>query len=133
MSLLDSDSFPHKCTIARIVRTIDSFGGNLFGVTIEQTDVPCWQQKAGMSQGKFADKPQLESSTTVFFLTDPGVTERHLILITERNGVATANLDISDPANPDTLKVVGYGDPDASVGYGVLWSVTCDNASGNTQ
>lgn len=130
MPLLDAASMPHRCTIARLVRSVDSLGGNLFGVVIEQTDVPCWQQKAGASESVIADKPQITITHTIYFANDPQVTERHLILITDRNGNETANQDITDVANPDTLRVTNYSDPDDSVGLGLLFSVTCTDQTG---
>ena len=133
MSLLDAVNMPHRCTIARVVRSVDSVGGNLFGVVIEQTNVPCWQQRAGASEQKLSDKPQITATTTIYFPTNPQVTERHLILITDRNGDETSNLDITDVSNPDTLRVVDFGDPDDSAGLGVLFSVTCSDNSGETQ
>lgn len=133
MPLLDAVNMPHRCTIARLVRSVDSMGGNLFGVVIEQTDVPCWQQKAGASEKKLSDKPQITATTTIYFANDPRVTERHLILITDRNGNEAANLDITDVANPDTLRVTDFADPDDSAGMGVLFSVMCSDDTGAVQ
>lgn len=127
MSLLDT--LPHRCTIARVIRMNDSLGGNVYGVEIEQTDVECWEQKASTSESRDYEKRGINVTTKIYFATNPNVTEQHRILVTERNGTATQNLDITDVANPDTLDVVSSDYPDASVGLGILWKVMAKGSS----
>ena len=124
MSLLDS--FPHKCTIRRRVRIKDDYGGNKdHPATDEQTNVECWEQQASASEVKDYEKRGIKISRKIFFLADPGVTERHEILITERNGVAVAN--------PIPLDVKSRTDPDASAGLELIYKVMADVSTGANQ
>jgi hypothetical protein len=99
-------------------------------VVIEQTGVSCWEQKASSSKVMEYQKRGIQISTTVYFTSNPNLTERHRILITERNGVETANQDVYDPHNPDVLDVQSSSYPDDSVGLGILWSAVCSNSTG---
>lgn len=131
MSLLED--LPHRCTIFLPSRGIDSSGGSTYSVQVVATDIPCWEQVASASETTKYQKRGISVSTKVFFVSNPNLTERHRILITERRGVAAANLNIHDVSNPDVLTVTSVTEPDASAGLGILWRVMCDASSGNTQ
>lgn len=131
MSLLDS--LPHLCKIGRVIVSKDSYGGDLYGITVEQTDVECWEQAASDSEIKEFEKRGQSVTTKVYFASNPNVTERHRILITERNGTEQSNLDITDVANLDTLEVSSVSSPDASVGLGVLWRIMCRANTGHEE
>ena len=131
MSILDQ--LPHRCSIFRYKRLTDGIGGNGFTAIPEQTDVECWEQDAGASTIKEYDKRGMNVSTSIYFVEDPNVSERHKILITERFGVASANLDITDVANPDVFDVMSSPHPDNSAGMGVVWRVDCGSKSSETQ
>ncbi len=131
MSLLDN--LPHKCSIFRVGRSKESAGGKLYGPILEQSDVECWEQAASSNEIRDFEKRGMGVSTKIFFVDNPGVTERHRILITERMGVASPNLDITDVSNPDVFDVVTDSYPDASAGLSILWRVMCDKKTGATQ
>ena len=120
MSLLDS--FPHKCTIRRRTTSKGSLGGNKDGSINDQTDILCWEQQA--SAGEVADFAKRGMSIThkIYFTSDPGVTERNQILITERNGTAISN--------PVPLEVKTEALPDISAGLGVVFRVMVDELTG---
>lgn len=115
MSLLDH--MPHECTIRRRVRTKGALGGSSDSFTDEQTEVVCWEQAASDSEIREYEKKGMRIDCKVYFPTDPGVTSRHQILVTERSGVAVAL--------PIALDVVSNAGPDASTGAGILFRVMC--------
>ncbi len=41
---------PHLCKIARVTKSNDEFGGNVYGVVIEQSSVECWEQQLSASE-----------------------------------------------------------------------------------
>jgi len=131
VSLLDE--LPHRCSIFRYKRLSDGIGGNTFEAALVSEDVECWQQDAGASTIKEYDKKGIRVTTSIYFVEDPGVDERHKILITERFGVAQANLDITDVSNPDVYDVESGPRPDNSAGMGVVWRVDCSDKTSNTQ
>lgn len=131
MSLLDNP--PHRCTIGLATRISDAFGGNVYGIEVQKVDVECWEQPVSDSESKAYQKKGQSVTTKIYFSENPNLTEQHRILITERLGIPTSNLDISDVGNPDTLSVVSTAQPDASVGLGVLFRIMCNSLTGETQ
>ena len=113
MSLLDN--LPHKCKIQRRDQTASPLGGNRVTRTVEQENVACWEQTANTSEVEKFGKMGIRVTTKIYFTTDPGVTDRHEILVTERNGVTVAS--------PVRLQVLQPAYPDASVGLGLLYRV----------
>lgn len=97
--------------------------------TNEQTEVECWEQQASASEVKDYEKRGIRISRKIFFLADPGVTERHEILITHR----MVNGELTAVANPVSLDVKSRTDPDASAGLGVVYKVMADVSTGATQ
>jgi len=119
VSLLDN--LPHRCTIRRRTRTKGTLGGSKDSQTNEQTNVECWEQNAGHNEVMDYEKRGMSISRKVYFASDPGVTSRHEILITERNGTTISS--------PVALTVKSEAIPDASAGMGVLYKVMCDRVT----
>ena len=111
------DNFPHLCTIRRRVRTKGTLGGSKDSFTDEQTDVPCWQQHASAKETVEYQKRGFESIRKIYFTSDPSVTTRHQVLVTEMGGVAVAS--------PLELDVLTEALPDASAGMGVVFKAMC--------
>lgn len=131
MSLLDN--FPHRCSIFRMANQSDGLGGGRYVPILEQSNLECWEQQASASERMDYQKRGIDIGTKIFFLANPNVTERHRILITERDGVASSNLDITDPANPDVFDVSTLTYPDASAGLAVIWKVMCKSNTASTE
>ena len=123
MSLVEN--MPHLCTISRRVRTNDVLGGSSDAITIEQTDVPCWEQAAGDNEIISFDKRGMTIDRKVYFSTNPGLTSRHIITITERNGVEVAT------ASQVQLDVKSVAGPDSGAGLGVLFRAMCNELTGS--
>jgi len=123
MSLLDN--LPHRCTIQRLSRTKGGLGGSRTAPTAEQTDVECWEQAATQADVLDYEKRGMSVTTKVYFAAQPMVTERHQIVITERNGVAVP------AASQVAMDVVVEARPDASAGLGVLWKVMANDVTGS--
>jgi len=121
MSLLNS--FPHRCTIQRMVRSSGSLAGSKTTPVIEQTNVSCWEQPAGDAEVEEYQKRGMKVTHKIYFTVDPGVTERYQILITERSGIAVAS--------PIALDVKSEPRPDATAGLGVVYKVMCDLLTGS--
>lgn len=104
------------------MKTKRPLGGNKDTFTDEQTAVECWEQSAGHAEVETFEKKGMNVSRKVYFGSDPGVTLRHQILITQREGVAVSS--------PIPLDVVSTPLPDASAGRGILYKVLCDEETG---
>lgn len=118
VSLLDN--LPHKCTIRRQRTTgglTDSLGGVRKNTRDEQTGVPCWEQSLSTREIMAYDKQNIVANRKIYFSTNPNITDRHEIIITERNGVAVPE---SQQEVIDGLLPAG---PDASAGLAVLFRV----------
>lgn len=115
MSLLDQ--LPHRCTIRLRSVTPTATQGRQTTYTDEQTDVQCWQQPAGASSVERYQKRGMDVNSIIYFLSDPGVTTAHQIIITERNGTAVA------AAAQIPLEVMANEDPDVTAGLGILFGV----------
>ena len=111
MSLLDN--LPHEATIQRTTRAAGTLGGSKTSVTVEQTAVACWEQKASEGEILRYQKKGMRLVSKIYFASDPAVTERHQIIITSRNGVAIAS--------PITLEIGSESMPDATVGKGLAF------------
>ena len=120
MSLLNN--FPHRCTIRRLVRVKGTLGGSKDSPLNEQTSILCWAQNATQKEVADFEKRGMFLSRKIYFLVDPGVTERHQILVTEMNGTTIDN--------PIVLKVRTEAMPDASAGKGVVYKVFCSETTG---
>lgn len=115
-------SFPHRCTIQRRIRVGGALGGSQDKVAIDQTNVVCWEQQASAREIKDFEKKGMSINRKIFFLTDPSVTSRHRILITERLGVTQTD--------PVALDVTAEALPDASAGLGVVFRVMANENTG---
>jgi len=120
MSLLDN--FPHRCTIRSRVAAKDELGGIQFTYLNEQTGVYCWVQNASHKEVLEYEKRGMIVTKKVYFTTDPSVTERHQILVTEMNGTTISS--------PVPLDVISESLPDASAGLGVAYKVMCTENTG---
>lgn len=120
MSLLDN--FPHRSIIRRRIAAKDELGGISYTYLNEQTGVYCWEQNASHKEILEYDKRGMVITKKVYFLEDPGLGERHQVLISERNGATIAS--------PVPLDVVSEALPDASAGLGVVYKVMCIEHTG---
>jgi len=111
MSLLDS--LPHLATAKRRTRTKSTLGGSKDSYpTTLFTDLACWQQPAGDSEITEAQRRGITITNKIYFNADPGVDERDVLEI-----------------GGQVYKVVSFGEPDASVGLGLLWRVMVNRTS----
>ena len=113
MSILGE--FPHKCTIQRRGTIAGSMGGTKTTQITEQSDVKCWEQNASHNEIQEYERRGVTVTHKIFFTSPPGVTERHTIAITERDGTTVLS--------PMILEVRSEPRPDASVGAGVVHKV----------
>lgn len=120
MSILNQ--FPHRCTIRRIVRVKGDLGGSRDTYLNEQTSVLCWEQSASQKEVMEYEKRGVFITRKIYFTTNPGIGERHQILVTEREGVAVSS--------PTPLKVRTRTEPDGSAGLGVVYKVFCSETTG---
>lgn len=111
------DSFPHECTIQKRVKAQDSLVGSKYTRTVIQTGVQCWEQAVSSNEMLMFEKRGMKINTKVFFLSNPGITDRHEIVITKRNGVS---VPLASQTPIQDLFVTG---PDASAGLGILFKV----------
>jgi hypothetical protein len=89
-------------------------GGSRDVPIVVAQDVPCWLQQAGASELKLFEQRGMSLTYKIFFLTDPGVTAQHQIILTRYQGQQVE-------FNPGT--VLSSTRPDASAGLGMLWKV----------
>ena len=124
MSLLEK--LPHECTIQKRVAVKDGqgLGGVRDTLTEVSTGVECWEQQASDAEARDYQKRDMRITRKVYFVTDPGLTTRHQIVITKRNGTAVA------AANQIALDVKSEPRPDSSAGLGILYKVMCDDHTG---
>jgi hypothetical protein len=120
MSLLQS--LPHLCTIRRrknagTATSGDAYGGPKHSRVEEQTDVPCWEQALSSTEQLKYDKMGVTANRKIYFTTNPNITDRSEIIITQRNGV---DIDEADQVVIDGLTAA---DPDAGAGLGRLFRV----------
>lgn len=124
MSLLDTENLPHKCRIQRRIRSLDAYGGSRDTVTVEQRNVPCWEQQASASEVENFRKRGMSIDRKIFFPTNPNVTNRHQIVITERED---EEVDSDDEI---VLEVKSVNQPDSSAGFQLLWKVMVNQLTG---
>jgi len=122
MSILDN--MPHKATIRHRVRVKGSLAGSKDSFVNDQTNVECWEQAASQAEIDDYEKRGMSIARKIYFTADPGVTVRHQILITERNGAAVAS--------PEALDVRTKAKPDASAGMGVVYKVFAGKVTSKT-
>jgi hypothetical protein len=122
MSILDS--MPHRCTIQRITRIDDELIGSRDIPVVEQTGVECWEQQVSAVEALEFEKRGMNVNTKVFFTSNPNVTEKHEIIITQRLGDPIADAD------QITMQVVAVPEPDATAGMLVAWRVMCYKSMG---
>jgi len=127
MSLLDS--LPHLCTVQKTVATRGTAaGGTKLAASNVSTGVACWEQPASAREITEYDKRGMSVNRKVYFASDPGVEERHVILITSRDAGVTSIA----AADQIALEVRAVSGPDASAGLGVLYKVMCEEVTNIT-
>ena len=120
MTLLDN--LPDECSIYRRVRTRDELVGTKDTSTLVSSTVNCWEQSVSQQEVDDYRKQGMSLRVKVYFTDDPGLTRRHQIAVTKRNG--------SVVSSPDKLDVLTDAHPDKSVGSGILYCVMCGKNSG---
>lgn len=113
MTLLQQ--FPHTAKAEIRVRTRGALGGSVDSFSTVFSGVACWQQHARESEITEFEKRGLAATDKVYFLTDPGLDERHILTITNpRTG------------SERVFEVRSRAEPDASAGLGVVYRVMCE-------
>lgn len=107
MSILDA--LPHLATARIRIRTLDTLGGSIDTFSAVFTDRPCWQQLASDREIAEYDKRGISVTDKVYFTSDPGIDERHILII-----------------DGTTFEVRSRAKPDASAGMSVVWRVMCE-------
>ncbi len=100
------DSLPHTATAKLRSRTSDALGGSKDTFTTVFADRSCWRQPASTNERRQAQRRGIDISDKVFFVTDPELDERHVLVI-----------------DGETLSVRNYAHPDASAGLGKVFRV----------
>ena len=108
MSILNN--LPHLATAKRRTRTKDALGGtkDTFSTTL-WSDRVCWRQPVSDTEAMDWMARGQKVTHKVYFVEDPGVDERCILVIGD-----------------DTMTVRSVGNPDASVGLGVVWKVAVE-------
>jgi hypothetical protein len=116
MSLLEN--FPHTATAMLRVRTNDELGGSRDAFTEIFTERACWQQTARESEITKFEKLGKSATDKVYFLTDPLLTEEHVLIV-------------SNPRTDQsyTFEVRSTAVPDASAGLGIVYRVMVEAES----
>ena len=111
-----TENLPHKCTISlRTAARVGNLGGVQDTASVVSENVPCWEQQMGSAEQMRYEKQGIQINRKIYFSTDPNITQRHQIRITERNGTPVAG-------EPE-MKVTTLVDPDVNVGFGNLFRV----------
>ena len=100
------ENLPHVATAKKRKRTKDAMGGFTDSFTTVFSDRACWVQPASDREVNWWQQRSIGISHRIFFASDPGLDETHVI---ERGGWR--------------YEVRSKADPDDSVGLGVLWRV----------
>lgn len=106
MSLLTAAAFPHRATIRRRVRTVDSLAGTKDSFTLVAADVPCWRQLARESEITEYAKRGHSVTDRVYFLSDVAYEEDDIFEI-----------------DGESYEVVSRARPDASAGLGAVYRI----------
>lgn len=102
-------NFPHTATAKIRSRAQDSLGGSRDSFTVVFSDRACWRQLASDREVTEFEKRGMSVTDKVYFLTNPNLDERHILLI-----------------GNDVLEVRSSAIPDASAGKSVVWRVMCE-------
>ena len=111
---------PHKCRIQYRTRANDVRMGNVETRVTQQSNVPCWEQQLSSTEISDYEKRGISADRKIYFLSDPNVTERYEIVITERNDVEI------EEADEQIMDVSTRAEPDASVGLELLYRIACN-------
>lgn len=114
MTLLEN--FPHTCTAKLRVVTSGTLGGSESAFSNVFTGRKCWRQTAGESERIEFEKRGILVTDKIYFLTDPGLDEKHVVEVSKMHGRVTV-------AGTDTLEVRTKAVPDATTGLGVVYRI----------
>ena len=109
------DNMPHTCTTKKRVRTKGSLGGSSDTLTTVSENLACWQQGATESEVREYAKRGISVTNKVYFPSDPGVTTKHVLVVTNPQTGTTDTLDVRSRARPD-----------ASAGLGIVFRVMAE-------
>ena len=107
MSLLDN--LPHTFVAKKRTRVKDTLGGSKDSFATVSSGT-CWHQQAGDRETTEFAKRGINITGKVYFASDPGLDETHVLVISDKDGTEVGRFD-----------VVSTPDIDASAGLGVLW------------
>jgi hypothetical protein len=114
MSILDN--FPHTCTAKVRSVSSDALGGTSESYATVFTGRACWRQLASQAQIIEYEKRGIAITDRIYFLTDPGLDERHIVEVSKMHARGTV-------AGVDTLEVRSKAVPDATAGLGVVYRI----------
>lgn len=119
MSILDN--FPHSAVARTRTRTRGDLGGSKDSFTAVFVGRACWQQQASNREIREFEKRGIDVTDKIYFLTDPELDERHILVVSGTSGTST-------------YEVASKSDPDASAGLGVVYKVMCKKTTtGSTE
>jgi len=114
MALLDN--FPHLCTAKRRTRTSDARAGTVDSYsTILFTARKAWKQFATQRQILEFDKRGISITDVVYFLQDPEVDEKDILVVTDQLDTVVT-YEVRSKGRPDSL-----GDR--------VWKVFCEETT----
>lgn len=120
MSILEN--LPHTATAKRRTRTQGSLGGSKDSYATLWTGKSCWQQPAGDNEVTRYEKRGIDVTNKVYFVEDPQLDERDLLVVTNALTSTTMTLEVTSRPRPDT-----------TVGKGIAWKVLCkESTTGST-
>lgn len=114
MSLLDN--FPHTCSASLVTWSRDAYGGSIRSYTTVFTGRACWRQLASQGEIVEFEKRGISVSDKIYFLTDPGLDERHVVDVSKMHARGTVS-------GTDRLEVRSKAVPDATAGLGVVYRI----------
>ena len=101
-----SDNMPHTCIAKRRTRSNDELGGTKDTYTTIFSGRSCWIQAASDTDIVEFQKRDMVITNKVYFVTDPGIDERDILVI-----------------NGENYEVRSFANLDATVGMGLFFKV----------
>lgn len=120
MSLLEN--FPHTCT-AKLRSSVEgALGGTRSTFSTVFTGRACWRQIVSQAEIVEFEKKGISVTDRIYFLTDPGLDERHIVEISKMHARETVS-------GTDTLEIRSKAIPDATSGLGVVYRVYAEKTT----
>lgn len=113
MSILNN--FPHEAAATIRSRTMGPLGGSSDSYTSVFTERDCWAQLASQREILEFEKRGMSVTNKIYFLTDPGLDERHVLTITRKSGGSIGVFEVRSKSIPD-----------ATAGLAVVWRVMAE-------